>query len=842
MCELASAATHVVTSGRFAVCQAEFGIPSSFCRIPKAGFQKVSARAGNLWQPVRSCHVGVGSKQIFRNNRIDRQASFGKSQPSQCSELDALLSLGPTPTEAEVSSVLQADLGRWKKDPRLANVVLGGLARKRLQDVSVHVLTVMQASRVEVNVYHYGAAISACGKGGHWQQALNLLSQMPEAKVVPNEITYNSAISACSKGGQWQMALNLLSLMPEAMLVPDEITYSAAMSACEKGGQWQLALKLLSLMPEARVVPDEITYNAAISACEKGGQWKLALSLLSLMPEARVVPDTITYSAAISACEKGGQWQLALNLLSLMPEARVVSDKFTYNSAISACEKGGQWQLALNLLSRMPDARVVPNEITYNAAISACEKGCQWQLAAHLLSLMPEVGLVPNQITYNAAISACEKGGQWQFALNLLSRIPDARMVPNEITYNAAITACRRCGQWLRALELFNSMGRIRVDRNLVTYREAIGACEMGLNWAVALDLLGESTQGANLELNGSTAFRAAVELCHACRQWAMALELITALLGRKVETFATLGVPYVHVVQAGSSLDCFKHVVLVLLLQQMVSETTEFTYVDTHAGRGVYDLTSEKAMRFQNFEDGLLRMDSWRAEGVDLPSPIAEYLAKQRGINRASDPSAALEIYFGSPILAQQWLRPQDRMLVFDLSPDVHAALEKSVRHFAPPNGPADVRVLQEESYNWLMQTPDDFLSGPGLVLIDPPYEPYSEYMAWNLMLLKRLRERWPTSCIAVWFPCFDAEQTTELYHCVRDLQLGAALVAQLTVRGLGKERLPGSGMLLVNPPAQAAELLETVLPFLGSMLEQKEGDVQTSIRWISPLETNSL
>ncbi|CAE8626802.1 unnamed protein product [Polarella glacialis] len=173
---------------------------------------------------------------------------------------------------------------------------------------------------------------------------------MPEAKVVPNEITYSAAISACEKGGQWQQALNLLSLMPEARVVPNEITYNAAISACEKGGQWQLALNLLSLMPEAKVVPDEISYNAAISACEKGGQWQLALNLLSLMPDARVGPNEITYNAAISACEEASQWQLALNLLSLMPEARVVPNEITYNAAINVCERSQQLERGLQLL------------------------------------------------------------------------------------------------------------------------------------------------------------------------------------------------------------------------------------------------------------------------------------------------------------------------------------------------------------------------------------------------------------------------------------------------------------------------------------------------------------
>jgi pentatricopeptide repeat protein len=153
---------------------------------------------------------------------------------------------------------------------------------------------------------------------------------------VPDKITYNAAISACEKGGQWQQALNLLSLMPEAKVVPNEITYNAAISACEKGGQWQLALNLLSLMPEAKAVPNKITYSAAISACEKGGQWQLALNLLSLMPDAKVVPNEITYNAAISASAKGGLWEFALVLLGVMAQHNVMRDQITYNAVLDA--------------------------------------------------------------------------------------------------------------------------------------------------------------------------------------------------------------------------------------------------------------------------------------------------------------------------------------------------------------------------------------------------------------------------------------------------------------------------------------------------------------------------
>ncbi len=49
--------------------------------------------------------------------------------------------------------------------------------------------------------------------------------------MMPNKITYNAAISACGKGGQWQLALNFLNLIPEARVVPNETIRSAAISA-----------------------------------------------------------------------------------------------------------------------------------------------------------------------------------------------------------------------------------------------------------------------------------------------------------------------------------------------------------------------------------------------------------------------------------------------------------------------------------------------------------------------------------------------------------------------------------------------------------------------------------
>ena len=58
-------------------------------------------------------------------------------------------------------------------------------------------------------------------------------------------ISISAAISACEKGGEWQQGLSLFNQPCKDGLSFDMISSTAAISACEKGAQWQHALRLL---------------------------------------------------------------------------------------------------------------------------------------------------------------------------------------------------------------------------------------------------------------------------------------------------------------------------------------------------------------------------------------------------------------------------------------------------------------------------------------------------------------------------------------------------------------------------------------------------------------------
>ena len=86
----------------------------------------------------------------------------------------------------------------------------------------------------------------------------------------------------------------------------------------------------------------------------------------------------------------------------------------------------------------------------------------------------------------------------------------------------------------------------------------------------------------------------------------------------------------YDHLYHIGSPVDVFKHCVLTALLRRCTAKASPLTYVETHAGRGLYPFDSEEASTLSEFQDGYHKLRA-RAEGRELHADIAAYLAAQR-------------------------------------------------------------------------------------------------------------------------------------------------------------------------------------------------------------------
>ena len=73
----------------------------------------------------------------------------------------------------------------------------------------------------------------------------------------------------------------------------------------------------------------------------------------------------------------------------------------------------------------------------------------------------------------------------------------------------------------------------------------------------------------------------------------------------------------YQHHFHAGNLADVQKHALLAWCLEYLTQKDKPLTYIETHAGRGLYDLGSEYALKTGEAALGIERAESW------FPPPI---------------------------------------------------------------------------------------------------------------------------------------------------------------------------------------------------------------------------
>jgi len=275
----------------------------------------------------------------------------------------------------------------------------------------------------------------------------------------------------------------------------------------------------------------------------------------------------------------------------------------------------------------------------------------------------------------------------------------------------------------------------------------------------------------------------------------------------------------YRHHYHAGNYADVFKHVLLLQLIRAMQRKEKGFLYLDTHAGRGGYDLAVPSILpdgrtREPEHPAGIGRL--WGAE--DLPGPVTDYLALVRRFNdRRGETGPELKFYPGSPWIAKLLLRPQDRMVLCELRPDDAEALDFD---FARETG---VQVLVMDGYTGLKaQLPPP--EKRALVLIDPPFEQKGEFAAIQRGVADALR-RLPGAVCAVWYPLTERARTEEFHQTLLDLAV-PALFAELSIAGdFSPLRMKGCGLLILNPPWQIDREIRAVLPVLAKRLRVEAG-----------------
>jgi 23S rRNA (adenine2030-N6)-methyltransferase len=259
-------------------------------------------------------------------------------------------------------------------------------------------------------------------------------------------------------------------------------------------------------------------------------------------------------------------------------------------------------------------------------------------------------------------------------------------------------------------------------------------------------------------------------------------------MVGRVVKTMLS----YQHLYHAGNLADVQKHAVLAWVLDYLTRKDKPLTYIETHAGRGVYDLGAQEALKTGEAAAGIALAE------VLFPAdhPYRQRLEETRA-------AYGMRAYPGSPLIAALGLREGDSLHLAELHPQENAALSEVARDWG-------AHVYKRDGFELaLALTPPT--PRRGLMLIDPSYEVKADYDMIPRHLAN-IHRKWNVGLLILWYPILKGGA-----H-------GPMLTALETAfpEGLRHEvrfppvrtghRMEGSGLFIVNAPYGLDEELKAL------------------------------
>ncbi|PMH31229.1 hypothetical protein BCU71_14020 [Vibrio lentus] len=273
----------------------------------------------------------------------------------------------------------------------------------------------------------------------------------------------------------------------------------------------------------------------------------------------------------------------------------------------------------------------------------------------------------------------------------------------------------------------------------------------------------------------------------------------------------------YRHQCHVGDHGDALKHPVLSALVKSLMQQHSRLNVIDTHSGTGCYDLTTAPSNHAGEFAEGVGYL--WRNKAY-LPSAFSSFMSVLEYYN----PNQLISLYPGSAAIEYQQGRSQDSFYFSDIQQDEADLLQTNIEKLQ-----RDLDVsskLTITAGDGLKALPDDVAKHDNhhLIVIDPPYETDSEYLAVIDALVKAYQQSEKVSAL-IWYPLYtDDKSSLILNHCVtavKDGLLPSPIKSELRLRDpKGDDRLIGSGLLLFNPPQGIAGTVADTLDYLHSQL----------------------
>lgn len=238
----------------------------------------------------------------------------------------------------------------------------------------------------------------------------------------------------------------------------------------------------------------------------------------------------------------------------------------------------------------------------------------------------------------------------------------------------------------------------------------------------------------------------------------------------------------YQHIYHAGNRADLHKHGLLCAVLQRLMLRKRKITYIETHAGRGLYDLDSLESLKTGEAALGAQDPDLVKS----LPQAFKTLLST---LNHGCD---TLRLYPGSPYVAAKLLRSHDRLVLSELHPQEFKALHA---HF---ENDRRVRCCFDNGYDVALEALDE----NAFLHLDPSYEIKSEYEQIPDFIQKVTGQQ-PDIPVLIWYPMLRANLHVAMIDQLQSIYKERLQISKTQWDDPQKtQRMYGSGMIGLNIP----------------------------------------
>jgi len=254
----------------------------------------------------------------------------------------------------------------------------------------------------------------------------------------------------------------------------------------------------------------------------------------------------------------------------------------------------------------------------------------------------------------------------------------------------------------------------------------------------------------------------------------------------------------YQHGYHAGAFADVIKHIALTRLLAYLTLKEKPLFFLETHSGKGQYDLKNKQAEKTGEYKQGIKLI--W-PDRKSLPPVFQDYIQAIRILNNAD----GIRHYPGSPFLAINALRMQDRMYFCELHPKEFEALNELPHynkkvHLSNTDGLAAMKAL--------LPPPEK----RGLIFIDPSFEMKEEYKEIPAAI-KQAYKNFATGVYCLWYPVVNKKLTEKLIRGMKEINAKNALHIEFNLTLAHHEGMSGCGLWIINPPFTFNDEIKTVL-----------------------------